>query len=70
MVSSKGPSVFLLLGEEDFLKQQQLDFLKNKFFEVNKASQVDFHIFNSRQTDLSGIIDTASTYSFLAGRRL
>lgn len=62
--------VFLLAGNEKFLKEEWLRDKKEKFFKEEKGSNLDFNQFYVNEIDLPDVLSIAQTKSFLAKKRL
>lgn len=60
--------VYLLYGSEDYLKRQFRDKLKAAI--VAEDDNMNFTLFEGRQADTAGIVETAATMPFFADRRL
>jgi DNA polymerase III subunit delta len=68
----KNSCVFLLVGDEEFLKEEWLQNTRQKFFnKENTSSIVDFNIFFANEIDdISSVLSIAKTTPFLADKRL
>jgi len=60
--------VYLLYGEEDYLRKQYRDKLKNAL--VNDGDTLNYHYFEGKNVNVGEIIDLAETMPFLAEKRV
>lgn len=63
-------SVFLVAGDEGFLKEEWLERTRQGFLKRAKGSTIDFNQFYAYETDLSHVLDMARTKTFLSDKRL
>lgn len=63
-------SIFLLVGDEKFLKEEWLSGIKQRFFKSANTSAADFNLFFAKDIDLSGVLSIARTRPFLGSKRL
>ena len=60
--------VYLLYGEEDYLRKQYLDKLKKAL--MGDGDPMNYHYFEGREINVGARIDTAETMPFFADRRV
>lgn len=60
--------VYLLYGEEDYLRKQYLDKLKKAL--MGDGDPMNYHYFEGREINVGALIDTAETMPFFADRRV
>lgn len=63
-------SIFLLAGDEEFLKEEWIQKTRQRFIEKAQGSSIDFNLFYAGNTDISGVVSLAKTPPFLAKKRL
>jgi len=63
-------SIFLLAGDEEFLKEEWIQKTRQRFVEKAQGSNIDFNLFYAGNTDISGVVSLAKTSPFLAKKRL
>lgn len=60
--------VYLLCGEEDYLRKQYLDNLKKAL--VQEGDTMNYHYYEGKDISIGALIDTAETIPFFADRRV
>jgi DNA polymerase-3 subunit delta len=69
MVNSKQPPVYLLAGEEHFLKEKQLFKITSSFLE-EKTRAFNFHVFYAGASTAGDVLECACNAPFLAKKRV
>lgn len=69
-MSISSTNLYLILGEEEYLKSRAIQGLKKRFLRDSKDNIIDCHIFDAEEDSLDVIMETASTFSFLADKRV
>jgi DNA polymerase-3 subunit delta len=68
MVATK-PSVFLLIGQESYLKDLAINDLKRSVLD-SPSAELDYKVFRGGETTAKEILDYAATFPFFPGMRL
>lgn len=63
-------SVYLLSGDEEFLKDEWIRKVRQAAFKDAKDSSADFSLYNSDDVDISELVSAARTQPFLSSKRL
>jgi len=63
------PSVFLFIGDENYLKEKALKDLSSSLLD-SSSKELDYKIFYGGETDAKEILDYATTVPFLAAKKL
>lgn len=67
--TKKGGSVYLLAGEEDFLKDEFINNAKNKFLD-DSNKELNFSSFSAKDTKIEDILSVAKTSPFIGKKRI
>ncbi len=69
MVSLK-PSVFLFIGNEDYLKESAIKDLTSSLLPNNSSRDLDYKVFYGGEASAKDILDYATTFPFLDAKKL
>jgi len=69
MVSSK-PSVYLFIGDNDYLKEKAISDLKSSILKGSSGGDLDYKIFHGGEVNFREVLDSVTTIPLLSVKRL